>query len=268
MSIKLTILDHGNMHCDLTWLVLKGETTLASRSNPAMPRQWVESPTHTVLIEHPDARILWDTSCPADWETRWAVAGNQEYFPYDGHTEDQLFANKLDSLGLGLDAIDVLIMSHLHGDHAGNLREVAGAGAKVYVSKDEFDGAFGFDGPSFGAHIKSDYEGVEFETFSGDLEFVPGVKILQSPGHTWGTCSLQVDLPKSGTMLFTSDAVYCSQNWDPPGYQSAVIWDSRANEASVERLKRVASQNDAFLLFGHDVAQMDALRKSGRWTYE
>ena len=48
------ILDHGSMHCDLTWLVLQGDYTLASRSNPTLPRQWVECPTYTVLIEHPD----------------------------------------------------------------------------------------------------------------------------------------------------------------------------------------------------------------------
>jgi len=268
MSIRLRIMDHGTMHCDLTWLVLKGNLTLAPRSNRALPRQWVEAPTHTVLIEHPDGRILWDTSCPDDWEERWAIAGNQEYFPYDGATEDQHFVNKLEGIGLGLDAIDLVVMSHLHQDHAGNLRLVAQAGAKLMCSKDELDAALGFDGPYQGAHIKSDYEGLDFETFSGDIELVPGVRVLQSPGHTAGTCSLQVELPKSGTMLFTSDAVYRSENWGPPCVGSSIVWDNRAYESSLERLRKIAHRTDATLLFGHDGHQMGELRRQGRWEYE
>jgi glyoxylase-like metal-dependent hydrolase (beta-lactamase superfamily II) len=268
MSIKVRILDHGSMHCDLAWLVLKGGLTLAGRADHALARQWVETPTFTVLIEHPDGMILWDTSCPDDWETRWAIAGNQEYFPYDGATEDQHFVNTLEGLGLGVDAIDLVVMSHLHQDHAGNLRLLADAGAKVMCSKDELDGALGFEGPYQGAHIKSDYEGVEFETFSGDIEIVPGVRVLQSPGHTWGMCSLQVDLPKSGTILFTSDAVYRSENWGPPVVGSSIVWDNRAWESSLERLRTIANRTDAMLVFGHDGEQMDELRRTGRLVFE
>lgn len=268
MSMTVRILDHGSMHCDLTWFVLLGDRTIASRGDRNLRREWVESPTHTVLIEHPDARILWDTSCPVDWEERWSIAGNQEYFPYDGATEDQLFVNTLDRLGLTPDAIDIVVMSHLHADHAGNLRLLADAGVKAYVSKDELDGALAIEGPYQGAHIKSDYEGVEFETFSGDLELVPGVTILQSPGHSWGTCSLQVALPKSGTMLFTSDAVYRGENWGPPIAPTAIVWNTVAWESSIERLRRIASKTDATLLFGHDADQMNELRRRGQWVFD
>lgn len=269
MGLKLTVLDNGMMHCDLTWLVLKGGVTLATRSDQNLPRRWVESPTFTVLIENADGRFLWDTSCPVDWETRWAIAGNQEYFPYDGASEEQLFFNKLDSIGLAPDAIDAVILSHLHADHAGNLRALTEAGVKkAYVHKDELDGALEIEGPYQGAHIKSDYEGIDFETFTGDIELVPGVHILHSPGHTWGTCALQVDLPKSGTMLFTSDAVYNSDNWGPPVAGASIVWDSRAWESSLERLRRVATRTDATVIFGHDGGQMKELRRRGQWVFE
>jgi glyoxylase-like metal-dependent hydrolase (beta-lactamase superfamily II) len=268
MGLKLRILDHGSMHCDLAWLVLKGGLTLATRTERTLPHEWIESPTHTVLIEHPDARILWDTSCPADWETRWAIAGNQEYFPYDGASNDQLLVNTLGRLGLSLEAIDIVVLSHLHADHAGNLRPLTEAGAKAYCSKDEIDGALGFEGPFEGAHLKVDYEGIDFETLVGDVEIVPGVRVLQTPGHTWGSCSLQVDLPKSGTMLFTSDAVYRSENWGPPVVGSAIVWDNRAWLSSLERLRRIADRTDATVLFGHDCDQMNELRRRGQWVYE
>src|SRR5579872_3082279 len=102
MSIKVRILDHGSMHCDLAWLVLKGGLTLAGRADHALPRQWGETPTFPVLIERPDGRLLSDTSCPDDWEPRSAIAGNQEYFAYDGASEEQHFMNTLGGLRLGL----------------------------------------------------------------------------------------------------------------------------------------------------------------------
>lgn len=268
MSLSIRILDHGSMHCDLAWLVLKPELTLASRSNPAMPRLWVESPAHSVLIEHPDGRILWDTAPPRDWERRWAVAGNQEYFPYDGVSEDQHLDRQLASVGLGLEAIDIVIVSHLHADHVGNLRALCEAGATPYVTKDELDGALGFDGEFHGAHLKSDYQGLPFVTFSGDEEIVPGVHVLQTPGHTWGTASLQVDLPRSGTMMFTSDAIYRTENYGPPPVGSAIVWDNRQWQSSVEKLRHAATMTDATLLFGHDADQMNELRRKGRWQFD
>lgn len=268
MGIRVQILDHGSMHCDLTWLVLKPELTIASRANPTLPRQWVETPAYTVLIEHSDGRILWDTAPPPNWEHHWAQAGNQEYFPYDTVEEDQFLQNKLKSIGLDLGAIDIVIASHLHGDHVGNLRAVVEAGARPYCTRDELDGATSFDGPYLGAHYKSDYEGLDFETFDGDAELMPGVRLIQTPGHTWGTCSLQVDLPKSGTMLFTSDAVYRTENWGPPSVGSAIVWDARCWAESVEKLRHIATMTDASLHFGHDAEQMRKLREQERWIYE
>lgn len=268
MGIRLRVLDCGSMHCDLTWLVLKPGLTLAGRSAPTLARQWVETPAYAVVIEHPDARILWDTAPPKNWEEHWAAAGTQEYFPYDAHSEEQLLRNKLKSVGLDYDAIDIVVASHLHGDHVGNLKGVVEAGARAYCTRDELDGALGFDGEFLGAHYKSDYVGVDFETFSSDTEVVPGVRLLQTPGHTWGTCSLQVDLPKSGTMIFTSDAVYRTENWGPPTVGSGMVWDSRRWEESVEKLRKIANMTDASMYFGHDAEQMNAMRKRDQWLYE
>jgi glyoxylase-like metal-dependent hydrolase (beta-lactamase superfamily II) len=266
--MKMHVIDNGSMHCDLTWLVLQGGFTLATRSEPALPRQWVECPTYTVLIEHPDALILWDTSVPSDWETRWAIAGSQEFFPYDAATADQRFPNALEKRGYDFAAIDILVQSHLHADHTGHLREIADAGARVICSQDEYDGAMGFDGPVQGVHIKSDYEGIAFETIAGDEEIVPGVRLVQAPGHSWGTCALQVDLPRSGTILVTSDAVYRAESWGPPAVGSAIAWSSRAWESSVEKLRKLASRTDARVIFGHDALQMAEMRQRGTWTYE
>lgn len=268
MGIKATVLDHGSMHCDLTWLLLEPGVTLAGRANPTLPRPWVECPTHTVLIEHSDALILWDTSPPEAWEERWAINGNGEWFPYDTVKPEQLLKNRLRSLGYEPEAIDIVIVSHMHTDHAANLNLVCAGGAKAYCHADELAAAQDFSEPFQGAYIKADYENIDFVTFTDSTEIVPGVTVVPTPGHTPGTCSLRVDLPKSGTMLFTSDSVYRGENWGPPPLGSSIVWDSRQWLDSVEKLRKIATVNDATTVFGHDANQMREFRRRDAWVYE
>jgi N-acyl homoserine lactone hydrolase len=128
-----------------------------------------------VLVDTPDGKLLWDTSCPRDWETRWAPTGLHEFFPYDEVAEEQYLDSRLAALGVAPEQIDYVLMSHLHFDHAGNVRNFAGTGAKLICSAQEKEFALGFDGPFTGAHLKSDYEGLDFQTVSGDEEILPGV---------------------------------------------------------------------------------------------
>ena len=42
--------------------------------------------------------------------------------------------------------------------------------------------------------------------FNGDfLELAQGINIRHAPGHTPGLCILQLNLPESGTWIFTTD---------------------------------------------------------------
>ena len=69
------------MECDHTWLLLQAGNTIKDRSNKNAPAAWGECPTHAILIETEEGRILWDTGVPRDWEQRWAPTGLQEFFP-------------------------------------------------------------------------------------------------------------------------------------------------------------------------------------------
>jgi glyoxylase-like metal-dependent hydrolase (beta-lactamase superfamily II) len=257
---KVHILHCGNLSCDLTWLVLKPGVTIAPRTNTDMGRPWVQIPTMAILVEHPEGNLLFDNSCPRDWEQRWAGPGFNDVFPYDGVDENSFFDSRLKQLGMTPADIDVNVISHLHFDHAANTKMLKDAGARIVVSDTEKDFAFGFEGEAEGAHLKADYDGVEMETISGDTEIFSGVTMLQTPGHTAGCMSMQVDLPDSGTMLFTSDAVYLSDSWGPPPAGAALVWDNRAWLRSVEKLRGIAEQTNATLVFGHDPEQHKSLK--------
>ena len=67
-ATKLHILDCGAMSCDLTWLLLKPGRASGPGQEKDQPAEWYPCTTHASLVETPGGRMLWDTSCPRDWE--------------------------------------------------------------------------------------------------------------------------------------------------------------------------------------------------------
>lgn len=258
--MKLHILSTGVMECDHTWLLLQAGNTITDRHHKDKPAVWAQCPTHAVLIETPEARILWDTGVPRDWETRWAPTGFQDFFPVQ---EDPAGPGYLDTaladLELAPEDIDILVLSHLHFDHAANARMFVNGKTRLLAQYDELEGVKTIDGYSKGAHIVSDFDGLPIEAVHGDAEIVPGVSVIHTPGHTWGTMSLQVDLPDQGSKIFTSDAVYLGASWGPPAIGAGIVWDSVQWLESVDKLRRIQERTGAEMIFGHDPQQRKSL---------
>ncbi|MBF6274864.1 MULTISPECIES: N-acyl homoserine lactonase family protein [Nocardia] len=265
-KIRLTILPTGTMHGDLTWLLIDpGHMATSADKHP--PRDWVEVPTYVVYIEHPDGtKLLWDTGVPRDWEKRWGPTGMDKFFPVDSVTEDMWLDSRLRQLGLEPGDIDYLVLSHLHGDHAGNAQLWAGTRTTIVVDAEEKKGAFGFDGYSNGAYFRPDYDGLELTTIDEDTELLPGVTLLRTPGHTPGTLSLLVDLADTGAMLFSSDSLYRSESYGPPAIAAGIVYDTVAWFQSVEKIRAIADRTGATVVFGHDPGQLAGL-KTGVGNY-
>src|SRR2546430_15642752 len=98
-AIKVYVQHHGNMMCDYRWLLVNAEW-LVSKSNPNPPSTWGPCPTHTVVVDHPDGRLLFDTTCPRDWQQRWTNAAALNWFPYEDVTPEQYFEERLKQLKL------------------------------------------------------------------------------------------------------------------------------------------------------------------------
>ena len=157
-------------------------------------------------------------------------------------SDDEYLDSRLKQLGLAPGDIDYVVLSHLHFDHAGNVQLFKETNARLVCSAKEKEWAFGFDGPFNGAHLKADYEGLDFETVDGDAEFLPGVSFIQTPGHTPGSMSMRVDLPETGTMIFTADAVYMGASYGPPAVPAAIVNNLEQFYASVEKLRGIATE--------------------------
>jgi len=168
--------------------------------------------------------------------------------------------SRLKQLGQEPGDIDYLLLSHLHMDHAANAQWWRGTNTTIIVDEEEKKGAFSFDGYNLGGHIRSDYDGLELTTINEDTEILPGITLLQTPGHTFGTLSLQVELEDSGPMIFTSDALYLKESFGPPAIAAGIVYDTVAWFASVEKLRGIQERTGARLVFGHSGEQIHQLR--------
>jgi glyoxylase-like metal-dependent hydrolase (beta-lactamase superfamily II) len=262
----------GHIENDLMWNV--AGIAAASRTEPDRSARWVRVPCLAYLIEHEEKGwILYDTGFRPEDLSR-VPAHVQEYFPGFLSEGEGLEAG-LSRLGLAPGDISRIVVSHMHWDHGGGLSLFSGLRAGQGILTGERDFAYGLSvthrksGEHFGGggYFKEHFEipGLEFDLVdpaSGDFELAPGLRVLQLEGHTPQILGLQILLPKSGTILLTSDAVYMKRNLYPTISPPGIIYDSLGFQRSAQKICRLAGQYDARIIYPHDPEQMADVKVS------
>jgi N-acyl homoserine lactone hydrolase len=162
--------------------------------------------------------------------------------------------HRLGELGLAPEDIDILVSTHFHFDHAGNhgdfgsARIIAQRAAYVYAK--ENPGRFPAD--------CWDLPHLQYELIEGDVEIVPGVTLLSTPGHVPGHMSVLVRLPNTGPIILAIDAIYTVENLAADNW--AGYHDPEEAQRSAHRLKALAEREGALLITGHDPRQWAGLR--------
>jgi N-acyl homoserine lactone hydrolase len=134
-------------------------------------------PVYVHVIDHPDARVLVDT-------------GMTELHPAAGELDPRL--RPLSEQDFDLDAIDIVVNTHLHADHCGGNHLFAGK--PFYVQRQELQDAR-TDRDDYPVPEWVDAPGVEYVPVDGEHELLPGLRLLPAPGHTRG---LQVVVVETG----------------------------------------------------------------------
>lgn len=256
--MKVHILDLGHIDSDTNALVALQVRASLNNQQPVL--QYKPFPVWAAYIETSEAKIVFDTGItPAYAET--ASAGAKENVPYY-HTPEQTIEHQLGLCGVKPEEIDYVIMSHMHWDHAGNIGLFKNA--KVIVQRDEmvYTLMTTHTVNAFGTYFRRDCDvDADWMLIEGDYQLTKDVKILRAPGHAEGLQCLQLTLD-SGTMLFTSDACYTSLNWGPPVRPAGALHDSKAYFASIAKLKKIAEETKATVIYGHDIEQFNTLKKA------
>ncbi len=259
VKAKLYILDLGDLECDKAWIVALPNPGLVDNKNP--PAIWMKAPSIAVYLDHPEAKILFDTGCSPRWRETWPELV-QRAFPW---TREVPLEEALKKVGVKPDDLDYVVISHLHMDHAGGLYLFANKKAKIVVQREEAREAFTsvFCYPELAlAYVRSDFaiDGLNWMLLDGDYELVTDVTLLSLPGHSPGCMGMMVTLDKAGTMIFSSDSCYTAENYGPPVKMPGIVVDTVSYAKSVERIRSLARKYNAQVIFGHDPEQWKTLK--------
>ncbi len=145
-------------------------------------------------------------------------------------------------------------MTHSHIDHVGGIADFPQAPI-VIAAADRAEPRPLY----FGAQRPMTWPDRHYVTLAEDTPLGPGIALLLVPGHVPGQLALMVDLPRTGPVLLTGDAISrpaeIDENFD-------TAHDPQAAQASAARLMALAGARGAFVIFGHCPAQWPHLRKA------
>lgn len=222
----------------------------------------VKIPFQCFLIEHSKGRVLFDTgmnpvaiSDPAHYPPT-AQFGSQV-------TADNLAVSHLAALGLNPEAIDFVVNSHLHYDHAGGNCQFNSA--RFFVQFDEMQSALcpePWSGLVAENYARQDFDlPLRYELLDGDYDlFGDGaIRLIRTPGHSRGHQSMVIRLPNSGTIILAQDAVYLRENLEKT-LLATTCFDQRAMYDSYQRLRELVRLENARLVPGHDIDVWDQLK--------
>lgn len=244
------------------WPLLTGthryEKTLSTRGRGQ--NVMIDAPILAYLIETANDRILYDVGCDygkiVNPELRHRHYENPAFpFGPPQMTEEQRLPQRLATLGLQATDVDLVFVGHLHFDHAGGLREMDHA--DIHVHAHELDAAWAKeDDAYFIDDFSSDYR---WRVHSSEYDVAPGVRAIESPGHTAGHMSMLIELPKGAPILLCGDAADLKENLDDeiaPG----LCWQERSDLAieSIRKLKHLATETGAELWPNHDMPFFNA----------
>jgi 4-pyridoxolactonase len=210
------------------------------------PGRSVRHPVYAVLVEHPDGRVLIDTGFDIE-HVRSGLPFVEPLEDLGGPVQAGLRA-----AGAGFADIDYVVHTHLHFDHVGGDRMLDGP--TVFVHKEEIRHARvpePFESLSYSNQDFGD-GGVTLELIDADTEVLPGIWMLETPGHSAGHCSVLLTGTSGRELLLCGDAAYTRGNLERRVI-SGFHLDPVESVRSIDRLRRLAGPDTVTLLFPHDM---------------
>ena len=225
----------------------------------------MQVPVAFFLIKHPKGNVLFDTgnndriiTDPSYWGPFVAALDPER-------TPDVAIDAQLSKINMKPADVNYVVLGHFHVDHAGNVGKFPAS--TIVYQRDEIKNAF-WPAPGYATFfISGDFDMLRSAVgqpmankqkvieLDGDLDlFGDGsIYVHRTVSHTPGSQILVVRLPKTGTVVLTSDAVYLKENldknllpsvgsvYDPSGMLDAYAW-----------IRRLQDVENADIIYAHD----------------
>ena len=208
-----------------------------------------------------DECVLIDTGMPAKYSADAEAATAEDELGSFGCvlslSPDNLAKAQLALLGLGPADITVMIQSHTHIDHVGDMGGFPGVPILIAEAERALPRPLYWSGKQ-----AMDWPRADYALVTGDRPLGPGFDVLLCPGHAPGQLAFLLELPRTGPVLLTSDAISRPAEIDE---KFAGSWDVAQAIHHGDRLMRLAAERDAFVIYGHGPEQWPELRKAPLW---
>jgi N-acyl homoserine lactone hydrolase len=170
------------------------------------------------VIEHPDGRVVVDTGM-TELHPAVVAAFDPRLYPLNEQEFD-------------VASIDIVVNTHLHADHCGGNHLFAGR--PIYVQRTELDDARHTEDYTIREWV--DAPDLQYVPVDGELEVLPGVRLLPAPGHTSGS---QIVVVESGG----GPVVICGD---------AAVWSGELDEPSTEGQRRILALDPEEVWLAHE----------------
>jgi N-acyl homoserine lactone hydrolase len=225
------------------------------------------APVSFYVIKHPKGNVIFDTGNNDKTITNadgwWGPLAKGFGLKM---TQNDAMAAQLAKIGLKTSDIKYVVVGHMHLDHGGNVSQFPNS--TLVVQNDEMKAAWWPD-PGFSVYyIPGDFadtKKMDVIRLEGDLNLFGdrSIEIRRAPGHTPGSQFAVVRLPKTGTVVLTSDVVYLKESLEKnliapiPG-----TWSPMAAYESYQKIRLVRDGEKASIFYGHDPEVFKATKQA------
>lgn len=168
------------------------------------------TPCFAFLLENNGEYCLVDTGMSS------TERANKYHHPGSQQDPGMAIHEQLAALGIACEQIKTVILTHMHWDHVYNLEKFKHA--RIVANETELAFAKNpiplyyksYEHPFLG--IQAPFTGLDIETCSGEQEILPGVRVFETPGHSPGHMSVEVET-KCGKYIIAGDSAFRLDNF-------------------------------------------------------
>jgi glyoxylase-like metal-dependent hydrolase (beta-lactamase superfamily II) len=227
---------------------------LWSKAHPPDERNRIRLAMRCLLLEGPGRRVLVDDGAGDKLAPKLADIYRIEY-------QEHTLERSLESIGLGVEDVTDVLLTHLHFDHAGGSTRRDGGvlkprlpRARYYVQRRNWENALHPNARERASYMPENFlplEGAGAVTlWDGPQSPWPGVELFTADGHTRGQQLVRVSGPE-GVLYFVADLIPTRSHVRLPfimGYDACAIQTMEEKRALLSR----ASAEGAWICLEHD----------------
>lgn len=212
------------------------------------------------VISHPKGNLMWDAGLPEG-----LVGSPVPFTSPDGAftvSRKDSVVNQLASIGMKIEDIDYIALSHTHFDHTGHANVFAGSTWLVQQAEYDF-----ITSEEVKKNNPDNYNAIKdlknTKKVNGDFDvFGDGSVILKfMPGHTPGHQALFLDLVEHGPMMLSGDMYHFYENRE---YRRIPIfnYDVKQTMQSMNVFEAFAKEKEAKVYLQHAKGDFEKLPKA------